>query len=201
MSHGHRRQTSLSELPARPHCQLCCADISYEIELDQAIEATFMPSPRAAHPEPGPFCIGGPMRTPHVVAQAILPAAGSVAFNAPERAGRYHESRARRRERGARSQSRRRGAARFHVDAQAISRRDADGDLEDRCRPSWRTSRNQPERRRRATRQARAPGMGSRAATAHLVSTLPEFRRQFSGIFCAPVSRCASLRWRCYSPI
>src|SRR6185369_12470440 len=73
------RQTSLSELPAAAHCQLC--DISYEIELDRAIEATFMPSPALRKPEPGPFCIGGPMRTPHVVAQAILPAGGGVVFN------------------------------------------------------------------------------------------------------------------------
>src|SRR5260221_4712798 len=70
------RQTSLAELPSGGHCQLC--DLSYEIELDRAVEATFLPASALRQPELGPFCIGGPMRTPHVIAQAILPANGSV---------------------------------------------------------------------------------------------------------------------------
>ena len=64
------RQTTLSELPTSGHCQLC--DLSYEIELDRAVEATFLPAPALRRAEAGPFCIGGPMRTPHVIAQAIL---------------------------------------------------------------------------------------------------------------------------------
>jgi len=81
------RQTSLSELPSTAHCQLC--DISYEIELDRAIEATFLPASALRQPEPGPFCIGGPMRTPHVVAQTILSPRSSVMLRAPEKPGRY----------------------------------------------------------------------------------------------------------------
>src|SRR6185369_8863718 len=179
------RQTSLSELPAAAHCQLC--DISYEIELDRAIEATFMPSPALRKPEPGPFCIGGPMRTPHVVAQAILPAGGGVVFNAPEQSGRYRVF-----VRGGASaalevKAEGEGAAHFHVDAQAISRRDADGALSKIAvvRPLARIEISQSDDVERHVKLERLE-WASRAATAHLVSTLPEFRRQFSGDLLRP---------------
>ncbi|HEX2669961.1 MAG TPA: DUF5939 domain-containing protein [Polyangiaceae bacterium] len=179
------RQTSLSELPAAAHCQLC--DISYEIELDRAIEATFMPSPALRRPEPGPFCIGGPMRTPHVVAQAILPAGGSVVFDAPERPGRYRVF-----VRGGASaalevKADAEGAARFHVDAQTIARSDADGAPSKLAvvRPGARVEVSQSDDAERHVKLERLE-WASRAATAHLVSTLPEFRRQFSGDLLRP---------------
>jgi adenylate cyclase len=179
------RQSSLSELPTAAHCQLC--DISYEIELDRAVEATFMPSPALRTPEPGPFCIGGPMRTPHVVAQAILPAAGSVVFNAPERAGRYRVF-----VRGGASAAlevRAEGeeAVRFHVDARAIARSDADGTTSKIAvvQPFARIEISQSDDAERHVKLERLE-WASRAATAHLVSTLPEFRRQFSGDLLRP---------------
>ncbi|MEI9941709.1 MAG: DUF5939 domain-containing protein [Pseudomonadota bacterium] len=179
------RQTSLSELPSAAHCQLC--DISYEIELDRAIEATFLPSPALRQPEAGPFCIGGPMRTPHVVAQAILPARGSVTLNAPEKPGRYRIF-----VRGGASaalevKDEGNDAARFHIEGESLARVDVDAAAAKLAivRPGARLEISQSNDVERHLKLERLE-WASRAATAHLVSTLPEFRRQFSGDLLRP---------------
>jgi len=174
------RQTSLSELPASAHCQLC--DISYEIELDRAIEATFLPSTALRRPEPGPFCIGGPMRTPHVVAQAILPAHGSAVLSAPDKPGRYRLF-----VRGGASAALEvtdngDEEGRFCLEGEALFRVDTDA-LQAQIavmRPGARLEIHQLSDAERHVKLERLE-WASRAATAHLVSTLPEFRRQFSG--------------------
>ena len=174
------RQTSLSELPAAAHCQLC--DISYEIELDRAIEATFMPAPRLRQPEPGPFCIGGPMRTPHVVAQAILAPHGRLTLHAPEKPGRYRIF-----VRGGASSALEvkddgDADARFRIEGDSLFRVDTDA-LEAKIaivRPGAALEISQTAELERHVKLERLE-WASRAATAHLVSTLPEFRRQFSG--------------------
>ncbi|HEY3256137.1 MAG TPA: DUF5939 domain-containing protein, partial [Polyangiaceae bacterium] len=178
------RQTSLSELPAAAHCQLC--DISYEIELDRAIEATFMPAPALRLPEPGPFCIGGPMRTPHVVAQAILPARGSLTLHAPEKPGRYRIF-----VRGGASaalevKDHGNDAARFRIEGESLLRVDSDlvAKISIVC-PGARLEVSQSDDLERHVKLERLE-WASRAATAHLVSTLPEFRRQFSGDLLRP---------------
>jgi len=179
------RQTSLADLPAAAHCQLC--DISYEIELDRAIEATFLPAPALRTPEPGPFCVGGPMRTPHVVAQAIIPARGTAAFSAPAKPGRYRLF-----VRGGASAAlevRAEGdeSANFRVDGQALARLDSEasaGKLT-AVRPGARLEISQSDDLERHVKLERLE-WASRAATAHLVSTLPEFRRQFSGDLLRP---------------
>ncbi len=171
------RQTSLAALPAGAHCQLC--DISYEIELDRAVEATFVPAKGIREPEPGPFCIGGPMRTPHVVSQAILPPNASVNLSAPEKPGRYRvfvrggaSAALEISETGAR-------AARFQLDGEVLEPKSASvapgATLEI-------AHSNLDERHVKIERLEWA----SRAATAHLVSTLPEFRRQFSADLLRP---------------
>jgi adenylate cyclase len=179
------RQTSLSELPSAAHCQLC--DISYEIELDRAIEATFMPSPALRLPEPGPFCIGGPMRTPHVVAQAILPARGSVALSAPDKPGRYRifvrggaSAALEVKEHGS-------GEARFRIEDNALTRVGSDDTSAKNAEvcPGARLEISQSDELERHLKLERLE-WASRAATAHLVSTLPEFRRQFSGDLLRP---------------
>ncbi|HYP78595.1 MAG TPA: DUF5939 domain-containing protein [Polyangiaceae bacterium] len=179
------RQTSLSELPTAAHCQLC--DISYEIELDRAVEATFVPAPSLRKPEPGPFCIGGPMRTPHVVAQAILPPRGTVSFSAPENPGRYRIF-----VRGGASAAievKENGdqALHLHVDGQSLTRVAADSGTAKLAvvRPAARLEISQSDASERHVKLERME-WASRAATAHLVSTLPEFRRQFSGDLLRP---------------
>ena len=59
--------TSLDEVKPEGHCQLC--DISFELDLDRAVEATFVPHEAVRKVENQMFCIGGPARTPHVWAQ------------------------------------------------------------------------------------------------------------------------------------
>ena len=179
------RQTALSDLPTAAHCQLC--DISFEIELDRAIEATFVPAPALRRPEPGPFCIGGPMRTPHVVAQAILPARGSATLSAPEKPGRYRIF-----VRGGANIALEVGeggdtGAQFRVDDQGISRIGADS-LQPHLatlRPGAQIEVTQTSDVERHFKLERLE-WASRAATAHLVSTLPEFRRQFSADLLRP---------------
>lgn len=165
------RSASLAELPAGGHCQLC--DLSYEIELDQAVEATFQPAPALRRVDPGPYCIGGPMRTPHVVSQVILPPSAELTLLAPREPGRYRLF-----VRGGKTwplevtEEGRDGAeitiGEAGIEAERLELR-SDARLVVRHLPA-RESHLKIERLEWA----------SRAATAHAVSTLPEFRRQFS---------------------
>ncbi len=171
------RQSSLGELPRTGHCQLC--DLSYEIELDRAVEATFLPASALRQPEPGPFCIGGPMRTPHVVAQTILPPNGSVTLTAPDKPGRYRVF-----VRGgatAALEIKEDAEARvsFRIDGDAIEPKNAT------VKPGAEIAVAQTSDAERHVKLERLE-WASRAATAHLVSTLPEFRRQFSADLLRP---------------
>lgn len=78
---------SLSALTEHGACQLC--DIQFGLELDRAVEATFAPARAIRQVDEGPYCIGGPARMPHIVAQAILPSEGTAALVTPEEAGAY----------------------------------------------------------------------------------------------------------------
>ena len=64
------RVDHLWEISAEGHCQLCAID--FELPMDQAVEATFRPSPALRHVEDVQFCSGGPARTPRVLAQHVL---------------------------------------------------------------------------------------------------------------------------------
>ncbi|HEX3851304.1 MAG TPA: DUF5939 domain-containing protein, partial [Polyangiaceae bacterium] len=171
------RHTTLSELPAGGHCQLC--DISYEIELDRAVEATFVPTSALRQPEPGPFCIGGPMRTPHVVAQTILPPHGSVTVSAPDKPGRYRVF-----VRGGASAALEVSeqavtGTHFRIDGESVEPKSAI------VAPHAKLEIAQSSADERHLKIERLE-WASRAATAHLVSTLPEFRRQFSADLLRP---------------
>lgn len=78
---------SLASLTDHGRCQLC--DIAFSLDLDQAVEATFAPTRAVRDIDAGPYCIGGPARTPHVIAQAIVPARGSAVLPAPPESGFY----------------------------------------------------------------------------------------------------------------
>ena len=65
------RVPRLADLPAEGHCQLC--EVNFAMDLDRAVEATFSPHPSIRPVDEGPYCIGGPARTPHVYAQALSP--------------------------------------------------------------------------------------------------------------------------------
>jgi class 3 adenylate cyclase len=78
---------SLSEIEGHARCQLC--DVRFGLEIDEAVEATFQPSEAVRRVDRGPYCIGGPARTPHVLAQAVLPSGGAATLTAPTAAGAY----------------------------------------------------------------------------------------------------------------
>ena len=61
---------SLGDLPLQFHCGTC--GIVYDADFDQRVELRFSvhPAIRAAHDEV--FCVGSPLRVPHVVAQQYL---------------------------------------------------------------------------------------------------------------------------------
>jgi len=78
---------SLTELGDEGHCQLC--DITYGIELDRAVEAVFRPHPSVREVHDQMFCIGGPWRTPHVLVQANTEPGEPRVLEVPVDAGRY----------------------------------------------------------------------------------------------------------------
>ncbi|MCB9752942.1 MAG: adenylate/guanylate cyclase domain-containing protein [Myxococcales bacterium] len=84
---GSQLLPSLAELTAQGHCHAC--DLRFGLDLDRAVEAVFRPQKRIRAVDARPFCIGGPMLTPHVVAQAPLPAGGAAELRVPDEPGRY----------------------------------------------------------------------------------------------------------------
>jgi class 3 adenylate cyclase len=78
---------ALDEISSEGHCQLC--DISFELDLDKAVEATFLPHPAVRPVTEQLFCIGGPARTPHVLVQATLADGEVKDLDAPASEGRY----------------------------------------------------------------------------------------------------------------
>ncbi|MBX5480456.1 MAG: hypothetical protein IRZ16_01210 [Myxococcaceae bacterium] len=78
---------TLSALPGSGHCHLC--DLSFGLESEQALEAVLRPVKAARAIPEMPFCIGGPRRTPHVVAQRILSREGTLDLTLPAVPGRY----------------------------------------------------------------------------------------------------------------
>lgn len=77
----------LSDIGREGHCTLC--DLSFELELDRAVEATFVPHPAVRKRVEQHFCFGGPARTPHVVLQNILSSQGTCTMAMPTAPGAY----------------------------------------------------------------------------------------------------------------
>jgi class 3 adenylate cyclase len=84
---GTEALPTLAELSQHGACQLC--ELEFALDLDEAVEAVFAIAPSIRPVDVGPYCIGGPVRTPHVVAQALLPAKGEARLVAPIDDGRY----------------------------------------------------------------------------------------------------------------
>lgn len=78
---------ALEDVPPEGHCQMC--DIAFELDLDRAVEAVFVPSPAVRHVPAQMFCIAGPARTPHVLCQVNVPGREHARLSVPARAGRY----------------------------------------------------------------------------------------------------------------
>jgi class 3 adenylate cyclase len=61
---------TLARLPVQFHCDTC--GISYDADLDQRVELRFTVHPAIRRADAAVYCIGGPLRTPHVVAQQYI---------------------------------------------------------------------------------------------------------------------------------
>jgi adenylate cyclase len=61
---------ALPDLQQGAHCDTC--NISFDTALDRQVEVRFSPVPAIRQVDERPFCSGGPMSTPHVVAQATV---------------------------------------------------------------------------------------------------------------------------------
>jgi adenylate cyclase len=67
---GKSEVRALRDLRAQAHCEAC--NIVFDASFDQLVEVRFSPSPAVRPVELREYCIGGPMNTPHVVAQVPL---------------------------------------------------------------------------------------------------------------------------------
>ncbi len=162
---------SLDELSVSGHCQLC--DITFELELDRAVEATFVPHQSLRVVPEQMFCIGGPARTPHVLAQALAPRHGKGTLTAPHEAGRYRLFA--------------RGGATCNLEIEADAPSDVSLEVDDAAaRPAQlRVAPGGSVEVKNASGEDRHVKIehlayASTAATAHVVSTMSDFRRVFS---------------------
>ncbi|HEX8795149.1 MAG TPA: DUF5939 domain-containing protein [Polyangiaceae bacterium] len=161
----------LQEITAEGHCQLC--DITFGLDLDRAVEATFLPHPSVRRVPEGMFCIGGPARTPHVLVQEVVEPRKDRTLAAPRAGGRY------------RLFARGGAAATLEVDDSGAATADATIE-EGRVEPArihvasggevHVTNHLADARHVKIERL----DFATTAATAHVVSTLPEFRTIFS---------------------
>lgn len=64
--------SSLKEIDSQVHCETCRID--FTVNFDRFVELTFRPNSLIRKLDVKNYCIGSPQRTPHVVAQQLLPA-------------------------------------------------------------------------------------------------------------------------------
>ncbi len=181
--------SELSNIGQQGHCQLC--DIAFELELDRAVEVTFRPHEKVRKVPARFFCMGGPARTPHVLTQLIIPSGDDGELVAPDEEGRFRVFA--------------RGGARASLeiasdapDATAARiRDDAITPAELRVKPGARITIHNDTGDERHVKLERL-AYASAAATAHELSTMPEFRSLFSSDLLKrdtplKVARCAIL--------
>jgi class 3 adenylate cyclase len=162
---------ALDEITSEGHCQLC--DIHFELGLDRAVEATFLPHPAVRRVSEQLFCAGGPARTPHVLVQANVAAGETRQLDIPVEPGRYRVFA--------------RGGATATLEVDAEGARAVTAQLDGvRISPTHLhaapggeltiTSANAEDRHVKIERL----DFASSAASAHAISLLPEFRSLFA---------------------
>jgi class 3 adenylate cyclase len=80
-------QLALADLSSTVHCDVCRIDFS--ADLPQQVELTFRPNPAVRKVQAETYCIGGPMRSPHVFAQQVLQPGESRALELTLAEGSY----------------------------------------------------------------------------------------------------------------
>lgn len=80
-------ETSLKEISSHLHCEMCRID--FTVNFDRFVEVTFRPNALLRVVQPQNFCMGSPEKTPHIVAQQLMPAGASRNLALPLEEGRY----------------------------------------------------------------------------------------------------------------
>jgi class 3 adenylate cyclase/ribosome-associated toxin RatA of RatAB toxin-antitoxin module len=80
-------ETSLREISSHLHCESCRID--FTVNFDRFVEVTFRPNALLRTVRPQNFCMGSPQKTPHIVAQQLMPAHSNRTLTLPLEAGRY----------------------------------------------------------------------------------------------------------------
>ncbi len=78
---------SLSEISSQVHCETCRID--FTVNFDRFVEVTFRPNALLRQIPSQNFCMGSPQKTPHIVAQQLLPAHSERVLSLPLEPGRY----------------------------------------------------------------------------------------------------------------
>jgi class 3 adenylate cyclase len=78
---------SLSDISSQVHCETCRID--FTVNFDRFVEVTFKPNALLRQVEAQNFCMGSPQKTPHIVAQQLLPAHSERELSLPLEPGRY----------------------------------------------------------------------------------------------------------------
>jgi class 3 adenylate cyclase len=78
---------SLSEISSQVHCETCRID--FTVNFDRFVEVTFRPNSLLRQIQTQNFCMGSPQKTPHIVAQQLLPAKTERSLSLPLEPGRY----------------------------------------------------------------------------------------------------------------
>ena len=168
-SRRRSRRARLEEIKPEGHCQLC--DITFDLDLDRAVEATFLPHPAVRRVPDAMFCIGGPGRTPHVLVQGTVEAGATRELDVPQsRRAATASSRAAGRRRPSRwttpgrpavvGQRRREGSASGAASRCAGRRDPADEPMRGRAPRQGRAARLRQHRRDGARRCRRWPSSG-----------------------------------------
>jgi class 3 adenylate cyclase len=79
--------SSLKDIHSNVHCAGC--QIDFSVNFDRFVELTFRPNATIRTVDTKMYCMGSPQRTPHVVAQQLLPAKGERTVTIPLELGRY----------------------------------------------------------------------------------------------------------------
>jgi adenylate cyclase len=162
---------TLDKIEPPGHCQFC--DLNFDLDLDKSVEAVFVPHAGVRTLDPKPFCIGGPGRTPHVLSQKVLACGEHHALTAPQAPGRYRLFA--------------KGGATCNIEvtsdgapnASVVARNEGFEPTVLTLRPEAEIALHN-ERSDAFHLKLEALVFATAAATAHLISTLPEFRRHFS---------------------
>ncbi len=78
---------SLADLDTSAHCDTCRID--FTVNFDRFVELTFRPNDSIRRLDVKDYCMGSPQRTPHVVAQQLLPPNTERVLDLPLEIGNY----------------------------------------------------------------------------------------------------------------